>query len=138
MAETARQVISDALRMIFVTGDEEPIQAVDMQRGIRTLNRMMAAFESEGVDLASMSISEPTDEIDIDAGAFRGVISCLAYELYPYMYAKDAPMTLLQVRNSGKEDLIRIATVLEDMDFPDTLPVGSGNSGATFFTVTEE
>jgi hypothetical protein len=127
MSETARAIISDALRLIFVTGDEEPIENVDMYRGIRTLNRMMASFEADGIDLNYTSVSEPTDTVTIDSGAYGGVIANLALKLWPYYYKTDPSQMIMANAVIGKKELYKIAVVVEDMDFPDSLPTGSGN-----------
>ena len=127
MSETARAIISDALRLIFVTGDEEPIENVDMYRGIRTLNRMMASFEADGIDLNYTSVSEPTDTVTINSGAYGGVIANLALKLWPYYYKTDPSQMIMANAVIGKKELYKIAVVVEDMDFPDSLPTGSGN-----------
>jgi hypothetical protein len=48
-AETAEQIITDALAELGVAEDEEPLQAVDLERGLRALNRMLKAWQADGV-----------------------------------------------------------------------------------------
>jgi hypothetical protein len=127
MSETARSIISDALRLILVTGDEEPIENVDMERGIRTLNRMMASFEADGIDLDYTSVSDPTDTVTIDSGAYGGVIANLALKLWPYYYKTDPSQMVMANAIIGKKELYKIAVGVDEMDFPDSLPTGSGN-----------
>ena len=146
MSETAREIIYDALRMIFVTGDEERVEPSDATRGLRTLNRMMAAFESEGIDLGYVAVDALTDDVDIDAGAYEGVIVNLALRLWPYFYKTDPSSMIVANAMKGKKDLVRIsvAATVEAAEFPDTLPLGSGNEGwdgsgsTTFFTLEDE
>jgi hypothetical protein len=127
MAETAREIIYDALRFILVTGDEEPVQAVDLNRGIRLLNRMMAAFEAEGIDLSYVAVTAGTDEVDVDDGAYEGIIANLALRMWPYYYKGDPNQIVVLHAAKGKKDLYMIAVEVEEMDFPDSLPIGSGN-----------
>jgi len=142
---TAREVIEDALRICFGTGDEEPIEPADSQRAIRVLNDMMAAFEeSEEIDLGYTVVTGLTDVLTTDAGATRGMKSMLGLELWPYYSRQDPPSLIAGRARSGKRDLLNLGLEIEDAEFPDSLPLGSGNTGMnrycgdTFFPLNEE
>lgn len=47
--QTAQELITDALAELGVHDDEEPLQAVDLQRGLRALTRMLKAWQADGV-----------------------------------------------------------------------------------------
>lgn len=127
MAETALEIIYDAMRSILVIGDEQSVKAVDLMRGIRLLNRMMKAFEAEGIDLSYVAVTAGTDDVDVDDGAYEGIIANLALRMWPYYYKGDPNQIVVLNAARGKKDLYMIAVEVEEMDFPDSLPIGSGN-----------
>jgi hypothetical protein len=47
--QTAQELITDALSELGVLDEEEPLQAVDLNRGLRTLTRMFKAWQVDGV-----------------------------------------------------------------------------------------
>lgn len=47
--QTAQEIITDALAELGVAEDEEPLQAIDLERGLRALNRMLKAWQADGV-----------------------------------------------------------------------------------------
>lgn len=53
--ETAQQIIIDALGELGIANDEEPLEAVDLQKGLRALNRMFKAWQADGVMVWTLS-----------------------------------------------------------------------------------
>lgn len=47
--QTAQELIVDALAELGVLAEEEPLEAVDLNRGLRTLTRMLKAWQVDGV-----------------------------------------------------------------------------------------
>lgn len=47
--QTAQELIKDALSELGVLDEEEPLQAVDLNRGLRVLTRMLKAWQADGV-----------------------------------------------------------------------------------------
>lgn len=47
--QTAQALIVDALAELGVLAEEEPLEAVDLNRGLRTLTRMLKAWQADGV-----------------------------------------------------------------------------------------
>jgi len=126
--ETAADIIKDALGEIIVLGAEAPIEAADAQGGIRYLNRMMAAFDADGIALGYTEVSDLADDITIPAGASDGAVSQLAVRLWDqYADGQPVPSTLLARAISGKNTMRNIAFTMGATEFPSTLPIGSGN-----------
>ncbi len=135
MALSAEQVITGALQLIRATGDEEPVEAFDSQRGIDILNDLMAELETaDEIDLDYTTITTLTDEVTVVDGAYKGIKALLAVELWPYSYQKDPPGILVSKAVSGKKALLKIGFSVDEADFPNTLPVGSGNYNITWNT----
>ncbi len=130
MAETAGDIIKDALGEITVLGAEAPIESVDAQAGIRYLNRMMAAFDADGIALGFTEVTGLASIITIPAGAIAGVVAQLGVILWDqFSDGQPVPSTLLARAISGKNTMRNIAVSFGQTEYPSTLPVGSGNEG---------
>lgn len=62
--ETAQEIIQDALTELGVGADEEPLEAIDLERGIRALNRMLKAWQADGVMIWTYAEGELTTVLD--------------------------------------------------------------------------
>jgi hypothetical protein len=130
MSETAGDLIKDALGEIIVLGAEAPLEAVDAQAGIRYLNRMMAAFDVDGIDLGYTEVSNLSDIITVPTGAIAGMISQLAIMLFAqFSQGEPVPADLVARALSGKNTMRNIAVIVGQTEFQSTLPTGSGNEG---------
>ena len=128
MSETAGDVIKDALGEIVVLGAEAPLESVDAQAGIRYLNRMMAAFDGDGIDLGYTEVSGLADIITVPAGAIAGMIAQLAVMLFAQFSQGEAiPADLVARALSGKNTMRNLAVTVGATEYPNTLPIGSGN-----------
>lgn len=131
--ETAGDIVKDALSEITAYGAEASIEAVDSQLAIRYMNRMMAAFSVDGIDLGYTNVDSLGDDITVADGAIEGIVAQLAVRLWD-QFNEDAmpvPPTLLARANSAKETMRGIAVNIGASEFPNTLPIGSGNEGTT-------
>ena len=124
--ETAETVINDALQEIYINANEQPIQAIDFQFALRNMNRMMSQFDSDGIALGYTIVDNAADAITIPDGAINGLIKNLALRL---ANSFDMPVSqnLALDAKEGKDTMRNIAVVPQPMEFPDTLPIGSGN-----------
>ncbi len=128
MADTAADIVKDALTEITVLGAEAPVEAVDAQSGIRYLNRMMAAFDADGIDLGYTEVTNFNSVITVPAGANAGMVAQLAAMLWDqYADGQPLPSTLLARAISGKNTMRNLAVTVGATEFPNTLPIGSGN-----------
>lgn len=127
MTETAETVIKDALGLLQIRADEEPLEAADAQVAIRTLNRMMAMFQTKSIYLGFTLVSKLNDIITVSDDAIDGIISNLAVKLHPHFKSGELSQTLLMLAKAGYDSLLDIAIEAPESSFPDTLPVGSGN-----------
>ena len=131
--ETAQSVINDALQEILVQASEQPIEAVDFQTSIRYLNRMMATFASQGINLGYTVVTLPTDVITVAAGAIEGVIFNLAVRLSP-QYDMPVNPGLAVNAQEGLDAMRQIAVEVVTSSFPCTLSRGSGNEGDSIYS----
>lgn len=68
--ETAQEIIQDALAELGVVADEEPLEAVALERGLRALNRMLRAWQADGVMIWTYAEGELTTVLDQGAYEF--------------------------------------------------------------------
>jgi hypothetical protein len=126
--ETAKTVINDALQELLVQAIEQPIQQVDYSIAQRYLNRMMAEFAADGINLGYTEVSNPADYITVAAGAINGMIYNLALNLATTYDIAVSPELTVKADN-GRRIMTRIAVTIQPSSYPDTLPIGSGNDG---------
>ena len=130
MAETAGSIIKDALQEIVVQGSEAPVEQADAQTAVRYLNRMMATFDAEGIDLGYTEVDGFADAITVAAGAIEGIVFNLAVRLWAqYNDGALPPDDIVAKAIAGKEAMRAIAVTIGATEYPDTLPIGSGNEG---------
>ena len=128
MTETAETVIKDALGLLQIRAEEEPLEQADAQVAIRTLNRMMARFQTKGISLGFTVITKISDPMTISDDALDGVTSNLAINLHPHFKSGEVTQTLASLANVGYDSLLDLCVDVGPSSYPDTLPVGSGNT----------
>ena len=134
MAETAGDLLKDSLGEITVLGAEAPVESVDAQLAIRYMNRMMAAFDADGIPLGYTEVSNLSDLITAPAGAIAGMVSQLAVMLWDqFSDGQPVPSTLLARAISGKNTMRNLAVTVGATEYPSTLPIGSGNEADSTF-----
>ena len=129
MSESAGDIIKDSLGEVTLYGAEATIESVDAQLAIRYMNRMMAAFDADGIDLGYTEVSGLADEVTVPAGAMNGVVTQLAIMLWNQFSEDGIPPDLVARGVSGKNTMRNITVTVGASEYPDTLPVGSGNEG---------
>lgn len=126
MAESASTIITDALQEILVQAAEQPIESDEMQIGIRFLNRLMAEWDSMGYSLGFTVITNPSDDVTVPDGALSAIVSNLAIRLAS-VFDEPVSQSLALAARNGMKTIAKIAVTIEPMEYPDILPVGSGN-----------
>jgi hypothetical protein len=115
------------------------IEDVNLNNGLRYLNRMMAKFNRDGIELGYLSLSSVDDEIGVPDTVILGMVKNLAYNLWP-QYNTDPmnPLIKFSAERSLKSMRAQAINVINPAQFPSTLPVGSGNEigryDAQFYT----
>ena len=123
---TAQDIITGALRRAKIVSAEIPIEASDLANGLEDLNDWASLLEVSTIALGFTQVSNATDEVNIPLEAV-GMYKCnlAVYMSAQYGLPTDA-LLLNDANETMKQVLIAFAPTL-DVDFPDTLPLGSGN-----------
>ena len=126
MTDTAATIIGDALTDLVVQASEQDLTASETTTAIRYMNRYMAQLSARGVNLGYTVVSNLGDDITIPDGALDGLRARLAIRLAP-MFDVPVPVELQQAANDAEKAMYALGVQLREMQYPDRLPVGSGN-----------
>ena len=124
--ETASSLISDAFSEILVQPNEQSLESVDFQTGVRYLNRMMASWDAKGYSLGFTNINNPSDLITVPDGAMGPMVFNLAVLLAP-QYDIPVSSNLILNAREGMQAVRRLTVKARPTPYPCTLPIGSGN-----------
>lgn len=123
---TARQLIEDAFDDLEIKSAEVDLTDAEMNTGIRRLNRLGTAFAAGGLNFGFSKISDKDDVLTIPDWAEDLFITYLAIRLAPGFGA-----TISQALMLSADSLMTIAQrqliKLPETQFPNTLPIGTGN-----------
>ena len=131
MTETAAEVARDILQELVVQGAESALSADEIQTTIRYMNRYMNKLAADGINLGYTTVSDLGDPITIPAGAILGMIKNVAIQLTP-QYDVPVSADLAMAANDALRTMRNLGVQLQEMAYPDTLPVGSGNEPSTY------
>ena len=123
---TAADIIKAALRRLQVVGSETPIEADEIQDGLEDLNDFGSSHESGFLALGFVSLANSADVVNIPldtVGYFKD-----AFALYiAGQYGAPIPQSLILSHDRSKASALNAYQPVIDVEYPDTLPIGSGN-----------
>ena len=131
MAIKANRAVEMALQELLVRGVEAPLQADESQDAVLYMNLMMAEFAADGINLGYTEVSDLGDDITIPDGALMPMIKNLAIYLAA-QFGVSIPVDLAILAKTGKNTMRNIAVKVIPSQFPNSLPLGSGNEDETF------
>lgn len=131
MSVTVAQVAKASLQRILVQASEAPLEADEYQDYIFALNNYMLALDASGVHLGYTQVSNLADTVTVPVGALRGIIANLAIEVAPDYGGVVTEALVLQARE-GLHAMRMLGQTIGGTKNPSTLPIGSGNSEATY------
>jgi len=124
---TAADIIEAALKKIQIIGSETPIEDDEIADALADLNDWGSELEASTLQLGFTPVSVPGDNINIPVQ----VVGMYKNNLAIYLageYGAPVTQTLVKsARDSMDRALIAFAPNI-DVEFPDTLPIGSGNN----------
>lgn len=123
---TAQDVINRALAKIGVRAAESPLTAAETQDGLDALNDMLAAWENSGVTLGFLPVEKVSDTIRVPRHSLAAIKANLALIIAPEYGRVVNPALAVEARDSLNDLMISLSDI-GDVNYPSTLPVGSGN-----------
>lgn len=116
-AQTASQVIADALLAVNIIRAGETASAADQAFCIRRLNQMMALWEGEGRNLGYIPIGTVTDVLTVPDAAILGIVNNLAIHIAP-SYGATVPVEIAALAMMGLATIDKLTAkeVIPDLD----------------------
>lgn len=122
---TAQHFIDRAMSRVGVKTAEIPLQAADAQTGLDLLNDMLSAWEAVS-PMGFLPSNNINDEVRVPRYANAAVIDNLALMIAPE-YERIVSPSLAASAMSLKNDMLTALNGSLEVQYPDTLPLGSGN-----------
>lgn len=123
---TAAQIVDGAAEEIGVKTAEIALEPEDAQIIFTRMNDMLSEWADSGITPGFKEVFDLTDTVDIDRNAVAAVKYNLAIRCAP-AFKKTVSSALAAISGSTLDRLMASNSFI-DVQFPDTLPVGSGNS----------
>jgi len=127
---TVLDIVTGALQLLEVRTAESPVTATEANDGLTALNDMMNEWNVDGINVGYETLDSTTDELFVDLGSIGAIKSNLAVYIAPE-YGRIVSPDLADRADRSKKS-VRHSIPLNSSEFPDTLPIGSGNED-TFF-----
>lgn len=127
---TVLDIVTAALRLLEVRTAESPVTASESLDGLESLNDMMNEWNVDGIDVGYESLESPSDLVDVNLGSLGAIKSNLAVYIAPEYGRIVTPG--LEKRAKRSKTSLRTSIKLNPSEYPDTLPIGSGNEDNTY------
>ena len=124
---TAADIIKGALRRLQVIASETPIEADEIQDGLEDLNDFGSQTETGLIALGFIPLASAADIINIPLEANGFYKDHLALYIAG-QYGAPIPQSLVNSATISKELVLNTFQGPIDVEFPDSLPLGSGNT----------
>jgi len=128
---TARQIVNGAAEELGVKTAEITLESDDFQAFFSRMNDMLLEWADSGLTPAFKEVFNGDDTIQIDSNARGAIKFALAIRCAPSF---KKPITASLAENA-RDSLLRLQTstaFIGDVQYPDTLPIGSGNECPDF------
>jgi len=122
---TAAQIVNAAAEDLEVKTAEMPLEAADFQVFFDRMNDMLLEWADIGLTPAFTEVFNGSDTVSIEPNARAAVKSNLAIRCAS-AFQKQVTMALAETASSSLSRL-EASTAFIDVQFPGTLPLGSGN-----------
>ena len=131
MSWTKRQLVNQAFDIIGMSSYTYDLQPEQLQSALRQLDTMMATWYNRGVQLGYPIPTSPEDadldtESNVPDRANEAIYTNLAIRIAPN-YGKQVMRELKQAAFYAYQGVLSIASLPNEMQYPETLPKGSGN-----------
>ncbi len=127
---TVTEVVTGALVLLEIRTAESAITAAEAEDGLTALNDMMNEWNVDGINIGYETLDNVEDELFVTLGSLGAIKANLAIYIAPE-YGRIVTAELTKRAAVSKRSL-RASIPLNGSQFPDTLPIGSGNEGNNF------
>ncbi len=125
---TMREVVQDAFEEIGVKKAEVALIDDELQSGIRRCNDLLTSWDAIGYIVGYNKVTDPDVVLELEDAAVSAAKYNLAARLAP-SYQKQVTPELAAIASDSFNILINQNVFIGEVAFPDSLPLGSGNTG---------
>ena len=123
---TMREVVQDAAEEIGAKTAEIPLESDELQSGIRRCNDMLTEWDDIGIISGYNPVLNGDDILEADRNAVAAIKYNLAIRMAP-SFRKVVSTALGVIASDTLSRLEASGAFIGNVEFPDTLPMGSGN-----------
>lgn len=135
MSETVAEIMQDVLQNIVVQASEASVEPAEANDFIRALNRFMWRLEARQIFLGYTKVTNTGENVTVPNGALDGIVSNLSLKMFAqYVTDQLPPQTLINDAREGMKSLRSIGLNMPDMQYPQILPIGSGQDPSNIST----
>ena len=127
---TVTEVVTGALQLLEVRTAESSITAAEAEDGLTSLNDMMNEWNVDGINIGYETLDNIAEELHVSLGSLGAIKSNLAIYIAPEYGRIVTPHLEMRAKRSKRS--LRASIPLNHSEFPDTLPIGSGNEDNNF------
>ena len=121
-----REVVEDAAEEIGAKTAEIPLESDELQSGIRRCNDMLTEWDDIGIISGYNPVLNGDDVLEVDRNAVAAIKYNLAIRMAP-SFRKPLSAASGSIAGSTLSRLEAAGAFIGNVEFPDTLPMGSGN-----------
>ncbi len=129
MTTTVTQIVTGALMLLEIRVAESQVTPAEAEDGLASLNDMMNEWNVDGINVGYETLQNIEDILHVDLGSIGAIKANLAVYIAPE-YGKAVSQALAMRAKVGKRSL-RASIPINPSQYPDTLPIGSGNEDNT-------
>lgn len=127
---TVLDIVTGALQLLEIRVAESAVTASEAEDGLTALNDMMNEWNVDGIDIGYETLDNTDDELFVQLGSLGAMKANLAVYIAPEYGRVVTPE--LQKRADRSKKSLRASIPINASEFPDTLPIGSGNEDNNF------
>ena len=122
----ALKIIGRAYSKIGVKASESPLSASELSDGVDVLNDLLASWDATGTLKGVARVYDVSDELSEPRHATWALKANVALSLAGE-YGIALSQGMVYDATESVNQMVTAATNLRDVEFPSTLPIGSGN-----------
>lgn len=127
---TVTEFVTGALQLLEVKTAEAAITSAEAEDGLVSLNDMMNEWNVDGINIGYETLDSIEDEVFVTLGSEGAIKANLAVYIAPE-YGRIVSASLEARAIRGKRS-VRGSIPLNSSEYPDSLPIGSGNEDNNF------
>jgi hypothetical protein len=132
----AEDIIIRAFNKAGIRAAETPLTGTESTEGLASLNGILSQWGADRTLVGALPVADASQEVEIPEYAIRALEYAVALDIAPNYGKKIDPRTAARAQDA-EDRMMKAGLDLAGADFPNTLPIGSGNSGYAGASLTK-